>query len=317
MNNIGGFPRSESKLFLRSPGKIDRLKSILRHPSASAKKPSALPSAIPSFSRSPNKPDFDKALPSIPSTPVGSQRSKSVKHVNFTPEAVGKNDASVFDSPSPKKSGIPRSISKTNFNAKHVSDVEFKPAEVHYPTISTDSSLKEQPKSVVYPSLAGVRPLPEPPLRQATQPHPPASVPGTFTFRSDHTIDFGRSPTGFGSSPGQASVRQVRPSIFPNKMPGAFPGSSSNKENTAPIPSVPHGMPNKKRRRVDSDDEKEEDPERSPKKHKTMFTKTPVGASSGPLLENKTTSSRIASPAKKKGLSLSRLNMLARPKVRK
>lgn len=177
-----------------------------------------------------------------------------------------------------------------------------------YPSIANLPNIGVSSKVVDYPSLAGVRPLPEPP-RQV----PPPSVPGTFTFRSDHTISFGSSPKGFGSSPGQASVRQVRPSVLPSAMPGSFP--SGNKENSAPLPSVPHGMANKKRRRVESDDEEaEEEIERSPKKTKTVPEGHMLFA---PKLQT-TPRAKTPSPVKKKGvLSLSRLNMLARPKMRK
>lgn len=93
-------------------------------------------------------------------------------------------------------------------------------------------------------------------------------------------------------------------------MPGSFPGS--NKENSAPLPSVPHGIVNKKRRRIDSDDETEE--EHSPKKHK-------VEAAEGPMLVaprlHATPKSRLTSPTKKGFLSISRLNMLSQPKTRK
>lgn len=95
-------------------------------------------------------------------------------------------------------------------------------------------------------------------------------------------------------------------------MPGSFP--SGNKENKAPLPSVPHGMANKKRRRVDSDDEGEEEVERSPKKTKTVAEGHMLFA---PMLPS-TPKSKTPGPVKKKGvLSLSRLNMLSRPKLRK
>jgi len=95
-------------------------------------------------------------------------------------------------------------------------------------------------------------------------------------------------------------------------MPGSFPGP--NKENVAPLPSVPHGIANKKRRRADSDDEREVDAERSPKKHKSTIDAKPAPSI---IAQNKTPQSKNATPAKKKILSLSRLNMLARPKMRK
>ena len=187
---------------------------------------------------------------------------------------------------------------------------------VQYPSIAGHPDFEKDATKVEYPSLAGVRPLPEAPRQSMSQPHLPPSVPGTFTFRSDHTISFGTSPKGFGSSPGQASVRQVRQSIFPNSMPGSFPGA--NKENTEPLPAAPHGMANKKRRRVDSDDEDEQQVDRSPKKHKAAVAEGLTLVAPNLQAEQMTPKSKIPSPAKKKGvLSLSRLNMLARPKMRK
>lgn len=306
-NNLGIAPTIEPKSFLHSPNKFDRVKTILRYPSSSAKKPNAMPTSIPTLSRTPSKPNLDKALPSVPTTAGGIRTPKVTKHVNFTPDALNKHVSMAQNSPSPMKSGIPRSTSKTKLRTK----VE---ATVQYPSIVDHPSLEKDATKVEYPSLVGVLPLPEAP--RPTMSHLPPSVPGTFTFRSDHTISFGASPKGFGSSPGQASVRQVRPSVFPNSMPGSFPGT--NKENTEPLPAVPHGMANKKRRRIDSDDEIEEETKRSPKKHKTAVAEGPMLMAPDLQGEKMTPKSKLSSPAKKKGvLSLSRLNMLARPKMRK
>ncbi|TVY51538.1 hypothetical protein LCER1_G007148 [Lachnellula cervina] len=312
--NVKVLPKSESKGFLRSPGKFDRVKSIFRQASSSMKKPTVKPSSIPSLTRSPSKPNLDKVLPSVPRTPTKPVASKPVKHVNFTPDTVNKNATTFQNSPSPVKSGIPRSASRVILNAKSPHS-KMKAKEAQYPEVAGNSNIASHSREVEYPSLAGVRPLPAA-MRSGSPPYPPPSVPGTFTFRSDHTIDFGVSPKRFGSSPGQASVRQVRESIVPN-IPGSFP--SSNKENDRPLPSVPHGMSNKKRRRINSDDETEDDLDHSPKKRK-------AAAAEGPMLMaprlHATPKSRFNSPTKspaKKGgfLSMSRLNMLSQPKERK
>ena len=325
VSSIGSVPRSEPKSFLRSPGKLDRVKAMLRYPSSS-KKPPVASSSIPSLIRSPSKPNLKKALPSIPTTP-GVERSMSVKHVNFTPDTVHKNAATIPQSPSPFKSAIPRSTSKFNLAAKAQSTSQTPVAlasakEVHCPSLAGLPNLPVESTLVEYPSLAGVRPLPESLRQVESKPDPPASVPGTFYFRSDHTIQFGSSPNGFGPSPGQSSVRQVRQSICPNTMPGAFPGSNgSNKENKPPkaaLPSVPHGMSNKKRRRVDSDDEEQNEIEGSPaKKQKANVPEGEMLMAPRLLAEKTPTVSRVSSPGKKKALSMSRLNMLARPKNRK
>lgn len=315
-NNISSIPRTQAQPAIHSPSRLDRVRSILRYPSSSMKKQTS----IPSLSRSPSKPDFGQTLPPVPVTPGANAPiapAATPKHVNFTPDVVNKHASMTQNSPSPVKSGIPRSTSKINLGVKpHTTSSMSTAKEVYYPKIGIQSSPAKKANEVEYPSLTGVRPLPEQPRQQhGSQAQPPPSVPGTFTFRSDHTINFGSSPKGFGSSPGQSSVRQVRQSIMPNNMPGSFP---SNKENTPPIPSLSHGMANKKRRRVDSDDEREEETERSPKKHKPEVAEGPLLMA--PKLQGKTTTpgSKTSSPSKKKGvLSLSRLNMLARPKVRR
>ncbi|KAK0113151.1 hypothetical protein ONS95_014850 [Cadophora gregata] len=308
--NYSSIARSDTQSSIRSPGKFDRVKSILRHPSFGARKPITKSSSIPSLTRSPSRPNLEKPLPSIPSTP-GVNVGKTARHLTFTLDTVHKDSALVPHSPSPIKSGIPRSASKVNFDSrrqiKPTSGAKSDATEIEYPSIACLPKLGESSNTVEYPSLAGVRPHPEPP-RQVE----PPSVPGTFTFRSDHTIRFESSPKDFGSSPGQASLRQVRPSVLPNVMPGSLP--SGDKENAAPIPSVPHGMANKKRRRVESDDEAEDEIDRSPKKTKTVAEGHMLLA---PKLQT-TAKTKTPSPVKKKGvLSLSRLNMLARPKMRK
>ncbi|PBP26604.1 hypothetical protein BUE80_DR002506 [Diplocarpon rosae] len=323
-NNLSSVPNPKPQSFLQSPGKLDRVRSMFGYPSLSANKPApkpavnpaevpaVRPTAIPSLSRSPSRPNLEKSLPSIPVTPGAAGGSKTMKHVNFTPDAMSKTNAAAQNSPSPIKSGIPRSASKISRSSRSTGrptgSAKVEGVEVEYPSIAGVSSLDDSSKQVVYPSLPGARPLPEPPHKAP----PPSSVPGSFTFRSDHTINFGASPTGFGSSPGQSSVRQVRQSVLPNIMPGSFP--TGNKENKAPLPSVPHGMANKKRRRVESDDEAEEE-ERSPKKHKAVVAEGHMLVA--PNL-HATSTPTIPSPVKKRGvLSLSRLNMLSRPKNRK
>jgi hypothetical protein len=314
-NNLSSMPKSESKGFLRSPGTFDRVKSILRYP-GSLKKSKDAPSSIPTLSRSPSKPNLNRPLPSLPTTPGTVGGSKNLKGVKFTPDTVDKHVVAIQASPSPFKSGIPRSASKVKLgtapSSKRPIVADSLAEDVQYPSISGHPSLD----NVDYPSLAGVCPLPEPSLQAASDSRPPPYIPGTFTFRSDHTINFGASPKGFGSSPGQASVRQVRQSIFPNTISGSFPGT--NKENTDPLPSVPHGMSNKKRCRVDSDDEMEEESERSPKKHKADVAEGTMLMAPRLMAEMMAHTSKIPSPGKKKGvLSMSRLNMLARPKMRK
>ena len=299
-NNVTTLPKQSSLNTLKSPGRFERVRSILRHVSPSHRKPAPKQSSIPSLSRSPSKPNFEKELPSVPTTPLTT--SRTVKNVNFTPDTTNKSSIPAFhNSPSPVKSGIPRSTSKLSLKGPS------KPADSKIASVSNTATNNSD---VEYPSLAGVRPLP--PIPRAESARPPPSVPGTFTFRSDHTIDFGASPKSFGSSSGQASIRQVRPSVA-HTMPGSFPGG--NKENTEPLPAVPHGMANKKRRRADS--EEEDDDVRSPKKQKGQV---PEGAAlvAPRLIATPKSKINSAAPSPKKGvLSMSRLNMLSRPKMRR
>ncbi|RYC88942.1 hypothetical protein BFJ63_vAg8231 [Fusarium oxysporum f. sp. narcissi] len=305
-----------------SPGRFDRVKSILRgNRTPSGNVQTAIPQPMVSQTPAPPKADKDKALPPLPLT---TPRRKVTKHVAFTPEVT--RIAFEQNSPSPQKSCLKTQSTRT------LADEQFQ---------GIDGTLaKADSGDVVYPDLSGFRPLPEPPSKQKD--NAPASVPGKFTFRSDHTIEFGDVPVlGFGASPGQSSVRQVRQSLKPNaKMPGSFPGPTSpiglNKENKEPgsakiLVGAPHGMSNKKRHRTSWDEEEEEQKsaERAAKKRKAEHV--PEGeALLAPRLVGGTPSAKkvrfgsatprtpaSASPTKKRAvLSLSRLNMLARPKNR-
>ncbi|KAM6488719.1 hypothetical protein HDV62DRAFT_377122 [Trichoderma sp. SZMC 28011] len=253
---------------------------------------------------------------------------KSVKHVTFTPEVT----RTIFDpdSPSPHKSNTTKKALERTEVEKALEEAKSS-GDIAYPDLSSykhllDSSTEEVIKS------------------------PSPSVPGRFTFRSDHTIKFGNpSPSGFGASPGQSSVRHVRNSIkATSDMPGSFPdpvspSSHPDKENTAPspakvLPGVPHGMANKKRHRANSTDgdADKEAADRAGKKAKSshvpegqalmaprLLGKSPSISASAKKAAGKTPARPIiravgsASTSKKRPtLSMSRLNMLARPKNR-
>ncbi|GKU19993.1 unnamed protein product [Fusarium langsethiae] len=307
-----------------SSGRLDRVKSILRgHRTPSDNVQTAIPQPKTSQTPAPPRADKDKALPPVPLT---TPRRKVTKHVAFTPEVT--RIAFQQNSPSPLKSCLKAQPTR------NLEDEKFQ---------GIDQALAEADSGdVVYPDLSGFRPLPELPVKEKDAlPIAPASVPGKFTFRSDHTIEFGDAPVlGFGASPGQSSVRQVRQSLKPDaKMPGSFPGPTSpispNKENKLPgsekvIFGAPHGMSNKKRHRTSWDEEEAEEKqaERSNKKRKAEHV--PEGeALLAPRLVGGTPSAKkartgaitrtpaTASPIKKRSvLSMSRLNMLARPKNR-
>ncbi|KAJ9151956.1 Erythromycin esterase [Pleurostoma richardsiae] len=314
---------------VQSPGRLERVKSIFGRQKSVSKKPTSaipMPSAI---SRTPAPPRLEKDLPPLPLTTPG---RKLPRPILFTPET--KRAALLQNSPSPIKSCAPSSKTSNTL--------------VQYPSLDAMMSEEEPEITVHYPDLSAARPLPEPPAKTATSPNkltiPDSNAPGNFTFRSDQTIRFASSsPSGFGSSPGQVSVRPVRPSILPTAdMPGSFPSSvmsRPNKENEAPEPifdlkAVPHGMINKKRHRVTDDEEEaeQEAAERAAKKRRAQPVPEGEALVAPRLLSAKkglatatprklaTPRSNIGtsrSPAKKPVLSLSRLNMLARPKYRK
>lgn len=319
---------------IRSPSghrAFAKVKSMFRSDKSTAEKGK---SSIPLMPGSTTSLALDKPLPSLPSaTPA-----KAAKHVVFTPQTKRVLDTTQA-SPSPIKSGIPRSKIRQPLG------------EVRYPTLDTVMTGDGMTADVSYPDLSSHKALPDPAVVTADTTTAPPAAPGTFSFRSDKTISFGPvSPKGFGASPGQSSVRQVRPSIVPTlTMPGSFPASttvssSPNKENEAPAPpsniptlfkAVPHGMINKKRHRVSSDEEEAEQAaaERAAKKRRAQAVpegeallaprliasaKKPTPMFS-PAKRFGTPSSVVASPSprKKAGMTLSRLNMLARPKNRK
>ncbi|OBT71353.1 hypothetical protein VF21_09751 [Pseudogymnoascus sp. 05NY08] len=328
MNNLSSLSRSESTHKF-----TDKMKSILRRPTVQADNTMPPPpSSIPSLMKSPSRANLRQEIPSAPATPTTKTlpRSKSTKHVNFTPTTATKNEP--HHSPTPLKSNIPRSKSFANLNS------------VAYPTLPSASKpvsrpAEKQPESsITYPSLPQ---LPSSPTLSRTplQPLPvPAAIPGVFTFTSGQTIKFGTPPVApqqrnLSTSPGQSSIRQVRPSILPppttTAMPGAFP--DADKENEAP--AIPHGLENKKRARaaspgevgrkrargVEMGGEDEEEGERSPKKRRGNAMEGEAEVMAKKIVkEQMAPKSNIPSPAKRAGgLSLSRLKMLAMPKSRR
>ncbi|KAL1839747.1 hypothetical protein VTJ49DRAFT_1213 [Mycothermus thermophilus] len=253
--------------FLSTKADASKAKSALPLPSAPASK---TPAPVRSQT---------ETLP-VPMTTPG---RKLIKRVTFTPDT--KRAAMDQKSPSPVKSCIPQ-IKK-----------RVPGGEVHYPSLDGMIAESTEP-TVSYPDLSSQsqqRPLPDPPIPSFKGGSAEPSVPGEFTFRSDHTISFGSPAKSFGSSPGQASVRVVRPSIHPIEtatttsstastisMPGSYPASATSsgadaddeadadKENEAPAAptthkksrttflALPHGMSTKKRNRVSTDEEEAE-----------------------------------------------------------
>ncbi|KAH9898955.1 hypothetical protein F4778DRAFT_178628 [Xylariomycetidae sp. FL2044] len=313
---------------VQTPGRFDRVKSILKRHVSGAKSKSNIPHIAATTSKTIGYLSKDKDLPPIPLTTPSRGLER---RVDFTPETK-RASSLTQDTPSPVKSSIPRSKTTPKLLAPRlatpakIKSAQTTQEEVSYPDLSAYGKNTEGENEVENDEDEDKAPEPL-----------PQSVPGTFTFRSDHTIRFDSlSPKGFGSAAGQASLRQVRKSTIMSAppMPGSFPPTedpaspSPNKENKDPAFSIafPHGMSNKKRHRATWD---EEDEDEGAKRGMKKLRKDPPPAEGDALIAPRLLitnesirrlggPSRGPSPQKKKGgLSLSRLNMLAQPKIRK
>lgn len=240
---------------------------------------------------------LNNELPSLPAT-LGHAlpASPSMKRVAFTPTSKSTYELAAA-SPSPSK--IP-----TSHSQRRMTGLPTSPAKITYP----------QP--IAYPALsrAGTGPLSSHPTKA-----------GDFTFRAAKSINVGPATSGL-SSP--STIRQVRPSGTPTTLAGVLPAF----ESVPAVPAVEHGLSSKKRRRVDSDDEDEGkenvaatgldngDGRRVKKLKRTGVDDEKVAneaSMAGKRLE-KAKGTKSGEKAKGKGiLSLSRLNMLARPKERR
>lgn len=270
------------------------------------------------------KTDLNKDLPNIPGAfPPSEERAQTTKRVVFTPSTKAHQDLNI--SPSPSK--IPA----------------LKPSNpVTEPSTPSDS--------VTYPSLVNSpnithRPIKTPSASASPSKHDttPSSVkPTEFTFTSPRTLDFSAPASVSKLKFGPSTIRQVRPSGITTPL---APFDMTN------IPAIAHGMTNQKRKHVDSDDEdlenvapgarmtsttndnqkkaiEEEDEGPRAKKVKMTATSERKGMATPQKSPHKKfrAGSRIPKlggatttpQGKGKGvLSLSRLNMLARPKDRR
>lgn len=255
---------------MRSTSLSDRVKSMFaKHKSATTISKHSIPKPVATTSKTPAPARMQKELPPAPFTTPG---KRVAQRGDFTP--APKHAALAQNSPSPIKTGIPRSKVANSL--------------VNYPSL--DAVLESHAGDTVsYPDLSGVQPLSKMPSEMKAsfsssesplEPVLPPTVPGTFTFRSDHTIRFDSdSPKGFGGHLGQSSVRQVRPSIAPSMTATSspFPTASApdttgprGKENVPPYLQQPkhsssfdpktfaHGVSSKKRHRVEDDEEEAE-----------------------------------------------------------
>ena len=281
-------PKTEgSNKYLSSLSRFGSMKSILHR---SQPKFSNDPMKVAAGTHLPlpqSKVNLEKVLPSLPGTP-------SMKRVVFSPSTKSLHD-SVANSPSPYKvpTRDPQHQSQPSNGSPQSSD------------------------SIVYPDLGN---SPNITTRIKT---PRASTPGDFTFRSEKTINFDTASPTTVTSPG-STIRHVRPSGVSTPLP-AF--------NT--LPPIPHGMSNKKRRRAESDTEAEDEDEENvdptavnevdedqPRAKKQRMNASLENTADVPSPSKRPAGSRIPKPGNakgkgRKGISLGRLNMLARPKERR
>ncbi|KAF6838069.1 hypothetical protein CPLU01_02677 [Colletotrichum plurivorum] len=306
---------AEMKRRIVSPGRFERVKSILRGGKGAVDKAK---SAIPQPAGVSKTPAPQAAVKPVTAVPFTTPRRKLFKRVEFTPGT----DRTTIETPN---TVAHKAFSTTTPTRKQ--------GEVQYPNLDSflGNVTTRTKDDGLYPDLnveeSTVTKAPE-----ATKVLPP-TIPGTFTFRSDHTIRFASaSPTGFGSTAGQSSIRHVRRSL---DVPGSFPESTdtfSNKENRSPMQFLagkPHGMTNKKRARAreEEGDLEEASGERAGKRRKAepvpegdaLLAPRLTGATPN-TVDRKARGARVLpspSPIKKRtGMSLSRLNMLAKPKMR-
>ena len=281
-------PKTEgSNKYLSSLSRFGNMKSILHR---SQPKFSDDPTKVAAGTHLPlpqGKMNLEKELPSLPGTPT-------MKRVLFSPSTKSPHGP-VANSPSPSKIPTP--------HPQHQSQ-------------ASNGSLQPS-DSITYPDLGNSPNI----TNRANIPR--AATPGDFTFRSEKTMDFNTTSPTTVTSPG-STIRHVRPSGISTPLP-AFNS----------LPSIPHGMSNKKRRRADSDTEAEDDENVDPMtvnannddepktKKQRMNTSLEKRADAPPSPTKRSAAgSRIPKPGSakgtgRKGISLGRLNMLARPKERR
>ena len=286
-------PKTEgSNKYFSSLSRFGNMKSILHRSQPKLPVDPTKVTAEGRLSLPQGKFELEKDLPSLPGTPsIGLQRSPTFKRVALTPSMKSCGNLGV-DSPSPSK--IPTLYTQPEVSALPPVTKET----VSYPTLA------DSPNVIIRTKI------------------PRASTPGDFTFRAEKTISFSPIKNTTVTSPG-STIRHVRPSGVPTKVP-SFDS----------IAAIPHGLPNKKRSRPDSDTEAEDNNENKDpmditedvddnnqgraKRQRMSVSPEKAQIAESPLKRCIGGSSKIPKSAGKgrKGLSLARLNMLARPKER-
>lgn len=265
------------------PCKPDRLKCSL-----TSSKVTTEPVAFLNITNRKCKNDLQKVFSSISNPDSGIGNSNKL---NFTPKTIDKHAVAAQNSPSPIRSFVISSNSKINLSAKSLNV-----GNINAPKLS---------QKVEYPSLSDL----QSPHHNLSQDRQPSSIPGTFTFRSDQSIKFLASPNKSGSS----LVKNRNPQAPENKASELMADNflANDKENKTPNLLISPEISNKRRKRLDSDDGQTERFSKKPKKQDTKSTIPRLKGLQGSV-------QKMRNPQKKPGvLSLSRLNMLSRPKIRR
>lgn len=294
---------------------------------------------------------LDKPLPSLPA-PGSTSGALQTKQVAFTPET--KRVLATQTTPSPVKSAIPRSTVRKVLGEVHyptldsvlTGDDAGDEDEVSYPDLSLARPLPEPP---VQPNKNVAPPPPSAPGTFTFRSDK------TISFGETSPQSFGASPGH--STVRQVRPSIAPPFEMPGSFPTSVMGHGSlskphtsvlspvDKENEAPFTALssnhptstfkalPHGILTKKRHRVATDEEEaeQEAQERAAKKRRNEIVPEGEALLAPRLLASGrkpslTPAKRFGvpssapgtpSPKKKAGISLSRLNMLSKPKVRK
>ncbi|KAK3494823.1 uncharacterized protein B0T23DRAFT_335973 [Neurospora hispaniola] len=277
-------PQQTPRADVKTPtSRIASAKSILRSTTASTMTKIPLPASFGSKTPTSKTPTASRTEETATSAHLTTPGGSLAKHVAFTPETQRATVAQALKSPSPVKQALSKSQPRKA------------PGQVYYPSL--DAILREEQldRGLLYPDVteeAKARSFQEPSavkqFKADSTTVEASSASDSFSFRSERTLnlDSVRRPS-FGASPGQSTVRPVRPSLLPtvseSSMPGSFPDPeevmspvilSHNKENEAPAdPSpiylaLPHGLATKKRNRVSTDEEELEMAERAAKRQK-------------------------------------------------
>jgi hypothetical protein len=320
---------------------IGSLKSILRRrqplfSNDPAKIAAGTHIATPAF-------DPDINLSNLPSATFGDgmgQTPSPKKHVEFTPSTKSRYDLAP-SSPSPSKLPAP-----------HVAPAS---SDVIYPTLPTLTPDKEKPETPTIRCIrdSTVTAQNSPFYNIPAVPHGIANKKRRRENDEHEKRDSGKAPKDASTVTSRSSPFPNMPAVphgiinkkrqredpehdksDSGKTPKFAPTALSRNSPFPNMPAVPHGIVNKKRRREDVDDDNDsenippaDDPtveQRSTKRLKPSTLKIPPPVSPSPMktrvmTPGHLTGSRAGTPstsAKRGILSLSRLNMLAKPRSR-